>query len=75
MMIDHRSWFVANTSFNEPRTTNEIMFKKLYLAFGIGVILLYSVFTWFGWELFNSGSRSRTGSPFIWLGGGYRGGK
>jgi ammonia channel protein AmtB len=51
------------------------MFKKLYLAFGLAVILIYALSTWFGWEFFNSGSRSRISSPFVWFGGGYRGGK
>jgi ammonia channel protein AmtB len=51
------------------------MFKKLYLAFGLAVILIYAVSTWFGWEFFNSGSRSTLRSPLIWFGGGYRGGK
>jgi ammonia channel protein AmtB len=51
------------------------MFKKLYLAFGLIVILLYATATWFGWEFFNSGSRSTLRSPFIFFGGGYRGGK
>jgi hypothetical protein len=51
------------------------MLKKLYIAFGLGLILIYVVFAWFGWELFNSSSRSVMRSPFIWIGGGYRGGK
>lgn len=49
------------------------MLKKLYMIFGIGVLLIYSASTWFGWELANSGSRSRLGVPFIY--GGFRGGK
>jgi high-affinity Fe2+/Pb2+ permease len=51
------------------------MFKKLYLAFGLGVILLYAASTLMGWEFFNGGSRSYFRSPFIWIGGGFRGGK
>ena len=50
-----------------------IMFKKLYLLFGIGVIGLYSMGSWLGWELANSGRNSRLGVPFFM--GGYRGGK
>lgn len=49
------------------------MMKSLFLTFGIGVILLYSTASWFGWELANSGSNSRLGMPFIY--GGFRGGK
>jgi len=49
------------------------MLKKLYLLFGIGVIVLYSSAAWFGWELANSGSKSRLGVPFIYT--GFRGGK
>jgi hypothetical protein len=50
------------------------MLKKLYLAFGLGVILIYAVSAWYGWEFFNSGSRSALRSPIFW-GGGFRGGK
>ena len=50
------------------------MLKKLYLLFGIGVLLLYSMSAGFGWEFANSGSRSRFGAPFFY-GGGFRGGK
>ena len=49
------------------------MIKGLYLAFAMGVLLLYTASAWFGWELANSGSRSRLGMPFIYT--GYRGGK
>lgn len=49
------------------------MLKKLYMLFGIGVLLLYSSAAWFGWEIANSGSNSRLGMPFIY--GGFRGGK
>jgi len=49
------------------------MFKTLFLIFGIGVILIYAASSWFGWEVANSGSRSRLGVPFIY--GGFRGGK
>jgi len=50
-----------------------VMFKTIYLIFGMGVLLLYSAGAWFGWELANSGSRSRLGVPFIYT--GFRGGK
>jgi hypothetical protein len=50
------------------------MLKKLYLMFGIGVLLLYASSAWFGWEFANAGSRSRFGTPFFY-GGGFRGGK
>jgi hypothetical protein len=49
------------------------MFRSLFLIFGIGVILLYSMASMFGWEFANSGSNSRLGMPFIY--GGFRGGK
>jgi len=49
------------------------MLKKLYLVFAIGVLTFYSAAAWFGWELANSGSRSRLGVPFIYT--GFRGGK
>lgn len=49
------------------------MFKKLYLVFGIGVLFLYAAATWFGWEMANSGAKSRLGVPFIYT--GFRGGK
>jgi len=49
------------------------MFKTIYLIFGMGVLLLYSAGAWFGWELANSGSKSRLGVPFIYT--GFRGGK
>lgn len=51
----------------------KFMFKIIYLIFGMGVLLLYSASAWFGWEIANSGSRSRLGMPFIYT--GYRGGK
>jgi hypothetical protein len=50
------------------------MFRKLYLAFGLGVIFLYAATSWLGWELFNGGTRSTLRTPFFY-GGGYRGGK
>ena len=37
------------------------MWKKLYIVFGVGVLLAYSSAAWFGWELANSGSKSRLG--------------
>ncbi len=49
------------------------MLKKLYLIFGIGVLLAYGAAAWFGWELANSGRQSRLGVPFIYT--GFRGGK
>jgi len=49
------------------------MFKKLYLIFGFAVLIAYGSAAWFGWELANSGSRSRLGVPFIYT--GFRGGK
>ena len=50
------------------------MLKKLYLAFGIGVIVLYSMSSFLGWEFASSGSRSLIGVPFV-TSGGFRGGK
>jgi hypothetical protein len=49
------------------------MLKKLYIVFGLSVVLAYSAAAWFGWELANSGSKSRLGVPFIYT--GFRGGK
>jgi hypothetical protein len=49
------------------------MMKILYLIFGAAVLLFYSTAAWFGWEMANSGSRSRLGVPFIYT--GFRGGK
>jgi hypothetical protein len=49
------------------------MWKKLYMVVGVGVLLAYSSAGWFGWELANSGSRSRLGMPFIYT--GFHGGK
>jgi ABC-type sulfate transport system permease subunit len=49
------------------------MLKKLYVLFGIGVILLYATSSWFGWEFANSGRKSVFGVPFIYT--GFRGGK
>jgi len=49
------------------------MFKILYLIVGGGVLLAYTSAAWFGWELANSGSKSRLGVPFIYT--GFRGGK
>jgi hypothetical protein len=50
------------------------MLKTLFLIFGIGVVLTYSMASIFGWEFANAGSRSRLGTPFFY-GGGFRGGK
>jgi hypothetical protein len=49
------------------------MLKKVYMIFGMGVLVFYGVASWFGWELANSGSRSRLGVPFFYS--GFRGGK
>jgi hypothetical protein len=49
------------------------MLRTIFLIFTGGVLLLYLVSSWFGWEIANSGSRSRLGTPFIY--GGFRGGK
>ncbi|MEQ1921939.1 MAG: hypothetical protein ABL952_05480 [Pyrinomonadaceae bacterium] len=49
------------------------MLKKLSLVFGMGVLSLYGAASMFGWELANSGSKSRLGTPFFYS--GFRGGK
>jgi hypothetical protein len=49
------------------------MLKKLYLAATLGVVGLYGVASWSGWELANSGSHSRLGVPFFYS--GFHGGK
>lgn len=49
------------------------MFKKIYMVFGVGVLLAYGAASWFGWELANAGSKSRLGVPFFYS--GFRGGK
>jgi len=49
------------------------MLKKLYLVLGMGVVALYGMASWMGWELANSGSNSRLGTPFFYS--GFRGGK
>ncbi len=49
------------------------MIRKLYLTLAMGVVLLYGTASWFGWELANSGNKSRLGVPFIYT--GFRGGK
>ncbi|MFT3743112.1 MAG: hypothetical protein QM785_02355 [Pyrinomonadaceae bacterium] len=49
------------------------MLKKLYMVFGVGVLGFYAMSSWFGWELANSGSKSRLGVPFFYS--GFRGGK
>jgi len=63
--------YLPLTAYRLP--LEKTMLKKLYLLFGIGVLLIYASSAWFGWEFANSGSRSRFGMPFIY--GGYRGGK
>jgi len=49
------------------------MLKKLYMVFGVGVLMAYSLSAWFGWELANSRSHSRLGVPFFYS--GFHGGK
>lgn len=49
------------------------MFRIVTLLFGMGVVLTYASASWFGWELANSGSKSRLGVPFFYT--GFRGGK
>jgi hypothetical protein len=49
------------------------MLKILTLLFGAAVVVIYASAAWFGWEMANSGSRSRLGVPFIYT--GFRGGK
>jgi len=49
------------------------MLKKLYLMFGGGVLMFYAASSLMGWEIANSGSRSRMGVPFFYT--GFRGGK
>ena len=49
------------------------MLKALYMIIAVAVIIAYTGAAWFGWELANSGSRSRLGFPFIY--NGFRGGK
>lgn len=43
------------------------------MIFGTAVLLSYTAAAWFGWELANSGSKSRLGVPFIYA--PFRGGK
>ncbi|HEX6279966.1 MAG TPA: hypothetical protein VFZ49_08115 [Pyrinomonadaceae bacterium] len=49
------------------------MFKFIYALFAGVVLVLYATSAWFGWELANSGTKSRLGVPFIYT--GFRGGK
>jgi len=49
------------------------MLKKLYMVFFFFVLLTYGAASWFGWEMANSGSKSRLGTPFFYT--GFRGGK
>ncbi len=49
------------------------MWKTIYMVFGGAVLLAYATVSWFGWEIANSGNRSRLGVPFIYT--GFRGGK
>ena len=55
------------------QAVNFMIKKAIFLTFGAGIILFYLMSSWFGWELANSGSRSRFGVPFIYT--GFRGGK
>ena len=63
---------VAMTAAITATNRKKNMLRKLYLLFGIGVIGIYSLASWFGWELANDGKNSRLGMPFV---SGYRGGK
>jgi hypothetical protein len=56
------------------RTKDKFMLKTIFLIFGLGVVLIYAVSAFLGWEFANSGRRSTFGIPFIYS-GGYRGGK
>jgi len=49
------------------------MLKIVYLIFGSLVVIAYTTAAWLGWEIANSGSKSRLGVPFIYT--GFRGGK
>jgi len=49
------------------------MFKTIYMIFAVVVLVFYATAAWFGWEIANSGSKSRLGVPFIYS--GFRGGK
>ncbi|CAN5148716.1 hypothetical protein BH20ACI2_BH20ACI2_25300 [soil metagenome] len=49
------------------------MLKTLYMILGIAVLVAYGTAAWFGWEIANSGSKSRLGVPFFYS--GFRGGK
>jgi hypothetical protein len=69
-----RKNLISLTTDHRPLTTKKNMFKALFLIFGIGVVLLYSLSSLFGWEFANSGRNSRLGTPFFY-GGGFRGGK
>jgi|DewCreStandDraft_2_1066082.scaffolds.fasta_scaffold00200_54 hypothetical protein len=46
--------------------------KVLYVIFTLTVLVLYTMATWFGWEIASSGKRSGLRLPFIT---GFRGGK
>jgi len=48
------------------------MLRAIYVIFAVAVLGWYLFSSAFGWELANSGSRSRMGLPFFT---GYRGGK
>ena len=58
---------------SELLTGNKLMMKVLFLIVGGGVLLFYTASSFLGWELANSGSRSRLGTPFFYS--GFRGGK
>jgi hypothetical protein len=63
----------SKLSLRTRLTIKKIMFRKLYVAFGIGVVLIYMTLSWFGLEFANSGTKSSLGVPFIYT--GFRGGK
>jgi phosphotransferase system glucose/maltose/N-acetylglucosamine-specific IIC component len=46
--------------------------RILFIIFVVFVLVSYTVMNLLGWEMLNSGSRSRLGLPYIT---GYRGGK
>jgi hypothetical protein len=49
------------------------IFKAGYMLFAAVILIGYAAASWFGWEVANSGSKSRLGIPFIYT--GFRGGK
>jgi nitrate reductase NapE component len=51
----------------------KVMLKVIYTIFAVGVIGIYAVTTFLGWEFGSSGKNSYFRVPFY--SGGYRGGK